>query len=697
MPNKPIKDANNGLGLKLAEDPTEGLGPAQPFNPSRPTGSQGPSSRRTRKPQIRVHLKQGELDTYTAELLRWVAEGCTLATWEALISRKSEAGAPPWLNHEALGLDDLSHRVLAVSLAHLVHLQGDLEASPFKPGESLDGGCLLRHLHLTRPNGVWELGQRLGADSPLRTHGYLEVEGQWSSRNKRGDASAISVARFMGTDLSLRLTCLGSLLGLERVIEEESGPDLEALVLPKSVRATLNRLLKGAPPLDEPFSIYLKGPEQSGRQTLANCLSRHFHRTLKPIKPSDGPKPGAFILVDLPCHFDEDDWNRIKGHPGWIFLRPLQKDFLFSPEVRADLVLDLGALDAEERTPLWERLLLAGGPSLAACDAAELATIPVPVGRIIEAVNRLSRSSAWEATVAEEVQARLKATLATGSPAVPEGSFVEKLKPIRRLEELCLPPDAMTRFQRIIQAIRGRKEMLAKWNLDPGLVGRAQGVLLLHGPSGTGKSMAAEVLAHELDLPLWRMEAAEMESPFVGESEARLHGFFASVKGKPAVLLLDEADTALMNRSETTGSTQHYQNNLVNTWLRELDRFEGILVLTTNHANTLDPAVERRIQFRMGFESPNAAVRAQIWTALLGEAPIPGRETLDLQAVAARYPLSGGRIRNAFVDACQRAAAAGVISQELLLAACDEELQSALSPNNNRMIRGFAAHAKELP
>jgi SpoVK/Ycf46/Vps4 family AAA+-type ATPase len=207
--------------------------------------------------------------------------------------------------------------------------------------------------------------------------------------------------------------------------------------------------------------------------------------------------------------------------------------------------------------------------------------------------------------------------------------------------------------------------------------------------------MAAEVLAHELGLPLWRMEAAELESPFVGESEARLHSFFASVKGKPAVLLLDEADTVLMNRSETTGSTQRYQNNLVNTWLRELDRFEGILVLTTNHADGLDPAVERRIQYRMAFDSPSTEVRAQIWMTLLGESPIPGRDTLDLQALAARYPFSGGRIRNAFIDACQRAADGGAMSQEVLLAACEEEQQSALNSKPLRTIRGFAAHSLE--
>jgi len=149
-------------------------------------------------------------------------------------------------------------------------------------------------------------------------------------------------------------------------------------------------------------------------------------------------------------------------------------------------------------------------------------------------------------------------------------------------------------------------------------------------------------------------------------------------------------ETLLMNRGTTTGSTKRYQDSFVNTFLRELDRFEGILVLTTNHADALDPAVERRIQFRLVFEPPSAEVRAQIWKTLLGDAPIPGRESLDFSSVAARYDLSGGRIRNAFMYACQRAAETGAISQEILLDACEEEQRSSIT-KTLRTIKGFGA------
>ena len=86
----------------------------------------------------------------------------------------------------------------------------------------------------------------------------------------------------------------------------------------------------------------------------------------------------------------------------------------------------------------------------------------------------------------------------------------------------------------------------------------------------------------------------------------------------------------LMDRSHAEGSTSRYQINLVNTWLQELDSFDGILVFTTNHADHIDPALERRIQFRLEFQPPTAAVRKQIWENLFRKAPIPGHEELDL-------------------------------------------------------------------
>ena len=149
----------------------------------------------------------------------------------------------------------------------------------------------------------------------------------------------------------------------------------------------------------------------------------------------------------------------------------------------------------------------------------------------------------------------------------------------------------------------------------------------------------------------------------------------------------------MSDRNRAEGSTRRYQISLTNEWLRSLDQFEGVLVFTTNHASGLDPAIERRVQFRLEFPEPDSQVRARIWANLFGRSRIPGSNALDLTEVAERFPLSGGLIRNAFLESCQRAAEAGAISQQILLEACEEEFRSGLPGKKAKQIRGFAALA----
>jgi len=272
-----------------------------------------------------------------------------------------------------------------------------------------------------------------------------------------------------------------------------------------------------------------------------------------------------------------------------------------------------------------------------------------------------------------------------------KSGYAEVVEPKVGIHDLCLTPQVQDRFLRVIRAIKGRGQMLETWGIDTALAGKAKGICMFHGPSGTGKSMAAEVLAKELGAPLWRIQASDLESAYVGASESRLHEFFQEAKtnGKNAVLLLDEADSVLSDRSRAEGSTRRYQISLTNEWLRNLDQFEGVLVFTTNHASGLDPAIERRVQFRLEFPEPDSQVRARIWANLFGKARIPGSEALDLTEVAERFPLSGGLIQNAFVEACYRASEVGAISQEILLEAVEEEIRSGLPGKKTKQIRGF--------
>ena len=154
---------------------------------SNPQGTPGtPSRRKNRKFPARVQPERGgALDPFTSQLVAWVVGGCGDADWRSLLARKREAGAPPWLDGENLGLDDLSHRILLLAIAHLVHTQGAIELSPFEGREDLDGECLIKHLALPAPAGSAPAarsrhGRRSGGNRGRRQkRSYWE----WSNHN----------------------------------------------------------------------------------------------------------------------------------------------------------------------------------------------------------------------------------------------------------------------------------------------------------------------------------------------------------------------------------------------------------------------------------------------------------------------------------------------------------------------------------
>lgn len=667
--------------------------PPDPPRPGRPHRQSSKSSTRCADSPNTLRLEKVSLDPFTQGLLSWVANGCSSDEWDDLSARKDDPKAPPWLDGDALGLDRLSHQILGLAMAHSVHLHGsDDEGSPFPTRDEIDCGSLLQRLRVAPPAGIYQVAKLLAEDAPLRQQGLIEVTERWS-RHQKGGEKGVSIAGFMRTRLSLNVHALGGLLGIPEPVEVSQGPTLEELALPPEVRTTLERLLERPPAPNRPHRVLLKGPAGFGRRTVAQVIADRLGLPLKQVRPYDLPQGGSCVLLGVESNFDADDWKLVQGHKGWAFLRigPTCEPS-WDVEACSDLVIDLSALDVASMIMFAARQLREAGDLFGQCDPVEIAQGGISPGKLLTEIRRLKQEAEWQGHDPETVKNLLMKAVVRTQKGRGQDKFIEAVQPKRTLAELSLDPKPMERFRQIIRAIKGRKELLSTWKLDPGLVGRAQGILLFHGPSGTGKSMAAEVLAHELQLPLHRIEASELETPYVGESESRLHRFFQGAKGKPSVLLLDEADSVLGDRSSASGSSRRYQTSLTNAWLRELDQFQGILVFTTNHAEGFDPAMERRIQFRLEFPAPNEATRLKIWDGLFAQAPVPGREDLDLTTVADQFPLSGGRIRNAFLDALQRTAELGAISQSILQEACEEEYRSSLPRfgQGNRQIRGFA-------
>jgi len=220
-------------------------------------------------------------------------------------------------------------------------------------------------------------------------------------------------------------------------------------------------------------------------------------------------------------------------------------------------------------------------------------------------------------------------------------------------EDLVLP-EAQTRLLREVAAqVRQRARVYDAWGFGR-QGGRGLGITaLFSGVSGTGKTMAAEVLARELRLDLYRIDLSQVVSKYIGETEKNLRRVFDAAEGGGAILLFDEADALFGKRSEVKDSHDRYANIEVGYLLQRMETYRGLAILTTNLKSTLDPAFLRRLRFVVTFPFPDAAQREAIWRRVFPEAT--PRHGLDCARLS-RLNVAGGNIRNIALHAAFLAA-----------------------------------------
>jgi SpoVK/Ycf46/Vps4 family AAA+-type ATPase len=221
--------------------------------------------------------------------------------------------------------------------------------------------------------------------------------------------------------------------------------------------------------------------------------------------------------------------------------------------------------------------------------------------------------------------------------------------------------------------VRERAQILERWGYQRHL-GLSRGVsALFSGEPGTGKTMAASVVASELGLELIRIDLASVVSKFVGETEKNLARIFDEAQDSHAMLLFDEADALFGKRTEVKSAQDRYANLEVNYILQRMETFDGVSVLTTNLEGSIDAALQRRLNFRVRFPEPEAAEREQLWRRLLPpDAEVDGE--IDFARLAERYEMTGGYIKNAIVRAAVIAARDGRrLTRDDLWAGADNE------------------------
>jgi hypothetical protein len=231
-----------------------------------------------------------------------------------------------------------------------------------------------------------------------------------------------------------------------------------------------------------------------------------------------------------------------------------------------------------------------------------------------------------------------------------------RIEPARGFDDLVLPADSLEQLRAIVGQVRARGRVLDEWGFGAKLSRGRGTAVLFAGPSGTGKTLAAEVLARELGLDLLRVELAGVVDKYIGETEKNLQRVFEAAQASGAVLFFDEADALFAARTDVKSSHDRYANAEVNYLLQLMEDYRGVAILATNRRAAIDRAFLRRLRFVVDFPHPDAALRRRIWECVF-PAGMP-REGLELDALA-RLDLTGGSIRTIALNAALAAAHAG--------------------------------------
>ena len=235
-------------------------------------------------------------------------------------------------------------------------------------------------------------------------------------------------------------------------------------------------------------------------------------------------------------------------------------------------------------------------------------------------------------------------------------TLAQKITPHYRLDDIVLPGDRLRQLREICNYVKYRSLVYDEWGFERKLsLGKGLNVLFT-GPSGTGKTMAAEIMAAELGLDLYKIDLSQVVSKYIGETEKNLSKIFKEAEASNAILFFDEADALFGKRSEVKDAHDRYANIEIGYLLQKMEEYEGMTILATNLHQNMDEAFVRRMQFIVDFPFPDELHRHKIWKVHFPK-EVPCGDDIDLEFIARQFRLAGGNIRNIVINASFLAAA----------------------------------------
>ena len=463
-----------------------------------------------------------------------------------------------------------------------------------------------------------------------------------------------------------------------------------------AARSRLRRTVGGAWSGEELPAVILEGRDGSGRTALASELAAelecpllrvdvHTARTADAGTTSNASTienavaaallwqrlAGAVVLID-----GADDWctrddgprapprgiiDRLATAAGPVLLR-------MPPEARWHAALgalrtariDMRVGSVDDRAAAWRDAVqrtsdrpLDDDESLILADRFDLA--PGHIARVVR--RAVDEGALDDARHSADVARRVAETARADSCDALAGLATRAPTP-NGWHDLVLPAATMARLRDFANAVRDRAIVLDKWGFGRRTASSRGITALFAGASGTGKTMAAGVVARELGLDLFVIDLSTVVSKYIGETEKQLQKVFRAARDAGAILFFDEADALFGKRSEVKDAHDRYANVEVAYLLQQLDIHDSPVVLATNLARNLDAAFSRRMRYVLEFPIPAPADRLRLWHGIFPrEAPLG--EDVDLEFLASRFHLAGGDIRNVAIESAYLAAAEG--------------------------------------
>jgi hypothetical protein len=434
-------------------------------------------------------------------------------------------------------------------------------------------------------------------------------------------------------------------------------------------------------------AVVLRGMADSGRRTVMGSLARSMRRDLlfydrtaphaEDVWQLVGPLAtltGALPVVCLdPAPGETVELPALKGYEGAVGIVMRREGGVGGPLLERAVTLNLPAPEPAHRREVWESAL--------AGRAGE--DLPSIVERFLLPLGNLSRAAGIAAGYAA-LERRERVTAADVQLACRTLNRQKLDTLAQRLEvgggwgDLVVNGSTFSQLEELEQRCRHRERLLG--HLGRGFSNSANcGVrALFNGPSGTGKTLAAKILAAVLQTDVYRVDLASVVNKYIGETEKNLSQLLARAEELDVILLVDEGDSLMTSRTDVKSANDRYANLETNYLLQRIETYQGIVVVTTNAGNRIDQAFQRRFDVSVNFYPPDAAERLSIWCLHL---PATHRVSeTRLQEAARHWALNGGQIRNAALHATLLAVEAGrggFVEESDLEAAVQREYRKA--------------------